>query len=399
EPRMEDIAQSISREMGAPIAIARGSHAPQGLGHFREAIAVLKTFRFEEPQNDGRVVREPIGVAALITPWNWPMNQMACKIAPGLAAGCTMVLKPSEIAPLSGHILAEVLHDAGVPPGVFNLVDGLGPEVGEILARHPDVDMISITGSNRAGAAVAKAAADSVKRVSQELGGKSACIVLDDVDAPAIAREITLRTMRNSGQSCAALTRLLVPAKHHAAAVEAAAKATTEIVIGDPADEATTLGPVSSSAQYDRVQGYIAKGIEEGAIVAAGGPGKPQGFEHGAYVRPTVFANVRNDMVIAQDEIFGPVICIIPYETEDDAIRIANASRYGLSGMVRSASRERALKVARRIRTGMIHVNETKPDPGAPFGGYKHSGNGREWGRWGLEEFLETKMIFGAPLD
>ena len=397
QTRMDDIARTISREMGAPISIARGSHAEQGLGHLREALALLRCYPFGHERSGSRVVREAIGVCALITPWNWPMNQIGCKIAPALATGCTMVLKPSELAPLSAHIVAEILHEAGLPRGVFNLVDGLGPEVGEALARHPAVDMISITGSNRAGAAVARAAADSFKRVSQELGGKSACIVLDDADVAAVAHELTLRLMRNSGQSCAALTRLLVPAGMQHLAQDAARAAVGEIVIGDPSLPETMLGPVVSEAQYRRIQGFIASGIEQGATLIAGGPGKPEGFENGAWVRPTVFADVSSEMTIAQEEIFGPVLCIMPYRDERDALRIANGTRYGLSGMVRSADAQRALRIAQCMRTGMVHINETKPDYGAPFGGYRHSGNGREWGEWGFGEFLETKVIFGAP--
>ena len=397
--RMEEIAATVSREMGAPISIARGSHAPQGLAHLTEMIAVLRDFPFAKQRETTRIVREPIGVCGLITPWNWPLNQIACKVAPALAAGCTVVLKPSEMAPLNALIFAEILHEAGVPPGVFNLVNGAGPAVGEALARHPDIDFISITGSNRAGVAVAKAAADTVKRVAQELGGKSACIVLDDADAGAVAHEITLRTLRNSGQSCAALTRLLVPAGREAEAMAAAREAAASVLVGDPRLEETQMGPVASLAQYRRVQDYIAAGIEEGAKLVAGGLGRPDGMTRGAFVRPTVFAGVTPAMRIAQEEIFGPVLCIMPYTDEDDAVRIANATRYGLSGAVRSPDRARAIRVARRLRTGMVHVNATQPDYGAPFGGYKQSGNGREWSAYGLEEFLETKALFGVTAD
>jgi aldehyde dehydrogenase (NAD+) len=399
ERRMGEIAATISREMGAPIAIARGSHAPQGLVHLRATIEALRVFPMTEQRAMTRIVREPVGVCALITPWNWPMNQIACKVAPALAAGCTMVLKPSEMAPLNALIFAEILDEAGVPPGVFNLVNGAGPEVGEALARHPEIDFISITGSNRAGVAVAKAAADTVKRVAQELGGKSACIVLDDCDVEAVAEEIMRRTLRNSGQSCAALTRLLVPAARQDAAIAGVQRAAASVVIGDPCLETTELGPVASRAQYDRVQGFIADGIAEGAVLVAGGPGRPAGLARGAYVRPTAFAGVRADMRIAQEEIFGPVLCILPYADEHEAVRIANATRYGLSGAVRSPDRARAIAVARRLRTGMVHVNATQPDYGAPFGGYRQSGNGREWGAYGLEEFLETKALFGVTAD
>jgi aldehyde dehydrogenase (NAD+) len=393
--RQEEMAQIVSREMGAPIAIARGAHAPQGIGHLEAAIAALKEHPFEVRRPTARIVQEPIGVAALITPWNWPVNQVACKVAPALAAGCTMVLKPSEIAPLNAHLFAEILDEAGVPPGVFNLVDGAGPVAGEALARHPDIDMISITGSNRAGIAVAKAAADTVKRVAQELGGKSACILLDDVDIEVESRAVAARVFRNSGQSCAAWTRLLVPAAAQDAAIAGARAAAAAVIVGDPSDEATMMGPVASMTQYERVQGYIRKGIAEGAIVAAGGPDRPDGLTRGAFVRPTIFAHVRPQMVIAQEEIFGPVLAIIPYRDEDDAVAIANGTIYGLSGAVRSPDGKRALAVARRLRTGMVHVNETVTDYGAPFGGYRRSGNGREWGAYGLEEYLETKAIFG----
>ena len=394
--RAHQMAALISREMGAPISIARTSHVVQGKAHLAEALRLLPSFPFEQRRPSGVVLREPIGVCALITPWNWPISLIGCKLAPALAAGNTVVLKPSELAPLNAHLFAEILHEAGVPPGVFNLVDGLGPEVGDALARHPQIDAISITGSNRAGVAVAEAAAPTVKRVLQELGGKSACIVLDDADVRSVAREVAARAFRNSGQSCAALTRLLVPHSRLDEAVTGACEAAAEVVTGEPAHEATTMGPVANRVQFDRVQRYLEAAPAEGARVVAGGLGRPHGLTSGYYVRPTVLAEVTETMTVAQEEIFGPVICLMGYRDEDDAVRIANGTRYGLSGAVRSADIDRARRVARRLRTGMVHVNETQSDFGAPFGGYRQSGNGREWGAWGFEEFLETKMIFNG---
>jgi len=399
ERRKEEIATTIMREMGAPLTLARGPHVDQPIAHLREAMAVLRTFPFAEQRARTRIVHEPIGVAALITPWNWPMSLIACKVAPALAAGCTMVLKASELAPLNALLFAEIIHEAGVPAGVFNLINGAGPVAGEALARHAEVDFLSLTGSNRAGVAVSKAAADTVKRVALELGGKSACILLDDVDVAGAAREVTLRSFRNSGQSCAALTRLLVPAAARDQAIAGARAAAAEVVIGEPSDPRTTLGPVASAAQYARVQSYIAAGMAEGAALVAGGPGKPPGLERGAYVRPTVFADVTPDMRIAREEIFGPVLCLMTYRTEAEAIQMANATSYGLSGAVRSADRARAIRIASQMRTGIVHINDTAPDYGAPFGGYKQSGNGREWGAWGLREFLDTKALMGVTAE
>ena len=396
EWRRVEMGEIISREMGAPLSFAVGPQAQQGLAHLKAAITVLKEgFPFEEQRATTRVVKEPIGVCALITAWNWPITLICCKVAPALAAGCTMILKPSESAPLNAHLFAEILHEAGVPPGVFNLVDGTGPEVGDALSRHRDIDMISITGSTNAGIAVAKAAAETVKRVTQELGGKSACIVLDDADVEATAHLATTRLFRNSGQSCAAWTRLLVPQARMAQAIEGARKAAAEVIVGDPQSEATTMGPVANAAQYVRIQSYIAKGIEQGATLVAGGLGRPAGLTKGQFVQPTVFADVVPEMAIAQEEIFGPVMCIMGYRDEDDAVRIANSTVYGLSGAVHSADPARALKLAWRLRTGIVHINETTADYGAPFGGYRQSGNGREWGAYGIEEYLETKALFG----
>ena len=395
ERRHDEVATAIMEEMGAPWKLARQAQAASGPQHLEAAIEVLKTYPFEETVGSTLVVKEPIGPSALITPWNWPMNQVAVKVAPALAAGCTMVLKPSELAPFDAMIFAEILHEAGVPPGVFNLVNGDGPTVGAALASHPDIAMVSFTGSTRAGIAVAQNAAPTVKRVAQELGGKSANIILDDADFEKAVARGTSACFENAGQSCNAPTRMLVPADRleEAAAIAAARAGTT--VAGDPRDEATRIGPVVSEAQWNRVQSYIRKGIEEGATLVAGGPGRPEGLTRGWFVRPTVFSNVRNDMTIAREEIFGPVLSIIPYEDEEDAIRIANDTPYGLSGYVSSSDPERARRVASRLRTGMVHLNYAPLDSLAPFGGYKQSGNGREWGAYGLEEFLEVKSIYG----
>jgi aldehyde dehydrogenase (NAD+) len=397
EKRLGEIAETISQEMGAPMPLATGAQAPAGLAHLKQTLAVLKEFPFVETRGTTRILREPVGVCGLITPWNWPMNQIMCKVAPALAAGCTMVLKPSEIAPLSGMMTAQVLHEAGVPAGVFNVVNGEGPVVGAAMAAHPGIDMMSFTGSTRAGTQVAKAAADTVKRVAQELGGKSANIILDDADFGRMVKHGVRACFNNSGQSCNAPTRMLVP-RTRLAETAAIAKQTAEAtIVGDPHGEKTNLGPVASRAQFEKIQRLIEKGIAEGAEVVAGGPGRPPGLERGYYVRPTVFSNVRNEMTIAREEIFGPVLCIIPYETEEEAIRIANDTPYGLSGYVSSADPERAFRVASRLRTGNVHLNGATVDYAAPFGGYKQSGNGREWGEFGFEEFLEIKAVMGCP--
>jgi len=391
--RLGDLAATVSEEMGAPLKMAQRAQAPSGLGHFMAARKVLAEFEFEKEQGTTLVVREPIGVCALITPWNWPLNQITCKVAPALAAGCTMVLKPSEVAPLNAIIFTEILHEAGVPAGVFNLVNGDGPGVGAPLSAHPDVDMVSFTGSTRAGIEVARAAAPTVKRVSQELGGKSANIILDDSDlAATIARDVAA-VCNNSGQSCNAPTRMLVPAARMEEAAAIARAAAEKVVVGDPQDDATKIGPVVSEVQFQRIQGLIEKGIEEGATLEAGGPGKPDGLDKGYFVKPTIFSNVSNDMTIAREEVFGPVLVMIGYE-DDDAVRIANDTVYGLSGYI-SGDPERARTMARRIRTGNVHLNGAPGDMQAPFGGYKQSGNGREWGEFGMEEFLETKAILG----
>ncbi|MEC7365828.1 MAG: aldehyde dehydrogenase family protein [Pseudomonadota bacterium] len=395
QSRYDEIAETISSEMGAPLWLSKAAQAATGAGHFGTFMEVLKNYNFDEDKGTTRLRKEPVGVCGLITPWNWPINQIACKVAPALAAGCTMVLKPSEVSPLNAVIFTEVLHEAGVPAGVFNLVNGDGLSVGEAMSSHPDIDMMSFTGSTRAGVAVAKASADTVKRVSQELGGKSANIILDDADFnKSVAGGVTGCFM-NSGQSCNAPTRMLVPADRQDEAV-AIAKATAEAtVVGDPKEVAAGgIGPVVSEVQFNKIQGLIEKGIEEGATLVAGGPGKPEGFNAGYYVKPTIFSDVSNDMTIAREEIFGPVLSILPYKDEEDAILIANDTEYGLSGYV-SGSQEKAQKFAEKFRSGNVHVNGAGPDFNAPFGGYKKSGNGREWGDLGFEEFLEIKAILG----
>lgn len=395
QARAEEMAQAISEEMGAPLGFSRAAQVPAGLAHFIEIVNVLARFHFEEVRGSTMMRREPIGVCGLITPWNWPMNQIGCKVAPALAAGCTVVLKPSEMAPLSAYLFAQILHDAGVPHAVFNLVNGDGPTVGTAIASHPDIAMVSFTGSTRAGVAVAKAAAPSVKRVTQELGGKSANIILDDADFESAVKEGAQSCFRNSGQSCNAPTRMLVPRSKMAEAGEIAKKAAEATKVGDPLTKGIHLGPLSNRTQFEKVQSLIKKGIEEGAQMIAGGTGRPDGLTRGYFVKPTVFTSVSNDMTIAREEIFGPVLSIIPYEDDDDAVRIANDTPYGLSGFVASGNWQRARSVAKRIRSGNVHINGARPDFGGCFGGYKQSGNGREWGEAGLEEFLELKAIFG----
>lgn len=393
--RYDEFANTISLEMGAPIQLCRDLQALAGVAHVAEIMRVLEKFEFETVRGTTKLMREPVGVVAAITPWNWPINQLVLKVAPAIAAGCTIVLKPSEIAPLSALLFAEVMDEAGVPPGVFNLVNGDGANVGQALAAHPDVDMVSITGSLRAGIAVAMAAADSVKRVHQELGGKSANILLDDVDLDAAVAAGVGACFLNAGQTCNAPTRLLVPAKLHDRAAEIAKAAAESFKLGSPADAATTLGPLASEAHYLRVQGLIATGIEEGARLVTGGSGRPQGFNRGYYVRPTVFANVEPHMTIAREEIFGPVLSIMSYRDEDEAIEIANGTPYGLAAYVQSKDRTRANAIAARMRAGTVHVNYPGLDLSAPFGGYKRSGNGREYGEWGLDAFLELKAVVG----
>ncbi len=393
--RMAEIGEVVSREIGAPVSLAQAAQAPAGLGHFEATLQALRGFEWEKDMGRSRVVYEPIGVCALITPWNWPPNQIVAKVAPALAAGCTVVLKPSEIAPLNTIILAEIMHEAGVPPGVFNLVNGDGPGVGAALAKHPDVDMISFTGSTRAGVLVAQNAAPTVKRVAQELGGKSANIILDDANLEKVVGAGLRACVRNTGQSCNAPTRMLVPLSLMDEAAAIAKKAALAVKTGDPAAPDTELGPVVSRAQWDKVQNLIKQGIEEGARLECGGLGLPDGLDRGYYVKTTVFSHVQNNMTIAREEIFGPVLVIIGYEDEEDAIRIANDTPYGLAGFVQSGDLERARRVARRIRAGYLQINGAPYRYEMPFGGYRQSGNGRENGAWGIEEFLETKAILG----
>ena len=393
--RYNEVAAAISEEMGAPMWLATRAQAAMGVAHFTQTMKVLESYEFEEVRGTTQIVKEPVGVCGFITPWNWPINQIACKVAPALAAGCTMVLKPSEVAPVNAILFAEIMHEAGVPKGVFNLVNGDGASAGSALSSHPDVDMMSFTGSTRAGVLVAKAAADTVKRVHQELGGKSANIVLPDADLKTAVAGSVATMMTNSGQSCNAPSRMFVQAKQHAEAVAIAKEAALKVKVGDPKADDTTIGPVVSEVQFNKIQGLIQKGIDEGAELVTGGPGRPEGFNRGYYVRPTIFANVKNDMTIAREEIFGPVLAILPYETEEDAIRMANDTVYGLSGYVQSGSIDHARKVASQLRTGNVHLNLAGPDLAAPFGGFKQSGNGREWGEFGFEEFLETKAVLG----
>lgn len=396
--KVEEIAQACSAEMGAPIGLARSSQVGAGLGHLASTLKSLEEMEFEEQRAGSRIIREAIGVVGLITPWNWPLNQIAAKVAPCIAAGCTMILKPSEIAPVTGVLFAEVMHEAGVPAGVFNLVNGDGPSVGQVIAEHPDVDMMSFTGSTRAGIIVAKAAADTVKRVSQELGGKSPNIILADADFEAAVSRGVYACFNNSGQSCNAPTRMLVPADR-LEDVYRIAKATAEKhTVGDPTNEKTMLGPVVSEAQYKKIQGLIEAGIKEGATMVAGGLGRPDGISSGYFVRPTVFGNVDNNMTIAREEIFGPVLSILPYKTEEEAIAIANDTVYGLSASIEYKDINNALRIARRIRAGQVRMTSTAWDSFAPFGGYKQSGNGREFADWGIHDFLEVKAVVGYDL-
>ena len=390
-----EIAKVISLEMGAPITMSTADQAAVGTSHFKSALNALKNFTFEKQEGSVILRHEPIGVCGLITPWNWPMNQVAVKVAPALAAGCTIILKPSEIAPLDAIILAEILHEAEVPAGVFNLVNGNGPDVGEAMSNHPDINMMSFTGSTRGGIAVAKASADTVKRVSQELGGKSANIILRDIDIARAVHDGVIYCMDNSGQSCNAPTRMLVPNESMDIAIDAARKAAESLKIGDPSDTSTDLGPVVSDVQFDKIQGLIQKGIDEGATLVTGGTGRPDHLEKGYFVKVTVFANANNDMTISREEIFGPVITLIGYDTEEEAIEIANDTDYGLAGYVSSDDLDHAKDVATQIRAGQVIVNYKSGTSDTPFGGYKQSGNGREKGTWGLRDYLEVKAITG----
>ena len=390
-----DIADAIREEMGAPQELAAGAQAFCGLGHLQEAAKILKTFKFEEDLGKHRVFKEPIGVCGLITPWNWPVNQISCKVAPALAVGCTMILKPSEVAPLSAYLYAQVMHEAGVPAGVFNMLNGDGPVVGTALSKHPDVDMMSFTGSTRAGSLVAQNAAPTVKRVTQELGGKSTNIVLDDADLEKAITGGVMQMYNNTGQSCNAPSRMLVPKAKLEQAEEIARKVTESVVVGDPTAEGTTMGPVVSEVQFNKIQGLIEAGVAEGARVVTGGPGRPDGISKGYFIRPTVFSGVNNDMTIAREEIFGPVLAMIPYETEEEAIQVANDTPYGLAGYVQSEDIGHARAVASRIRAGNVHINGAAGGFDVPFGGFKQSGNGREWGAHGFTDFLEIKAVEG----
>ena len=389
-----EIAEAMRVEMGAPHDLAHGAQADAGEGHLAETIRALETFAFERPQGSDLLVHEPIGVCGLITPWNWPMNQVVLKVAPALGTGCTMILKPSEIAPLSSMVFARLVHEAGFPAGVFNLVNGDGAGVGSQLSVHPDVDMISFTGSTRAGALITKAAADTVKRVSLELGGKGANIIFADADPEAVRRGV-LHCMENTGQSCDAPTRMLVERSRYDAAVAEAAEVAASLGVGDPAQPGDHIGPLVSRVHWDKVQGLIQKGIDEGARLVAGGPGLPEGMNRGYFTRPTVFADVTNDMTIAREEIFGPVLSMIPFETEAEALAIANDTPYGLGNYVQTGDAARAARLSRGLRSGMVKINGSFAGYDTPFGGYKRSGNGREGSVWGLHEYLEVKVISG----
>ncbi|HYT10106.1 MAG TPA: aldehyde dehydrogenase family protein, partial [Mycobacteriales bacterium] len=391
--RRDTTARLIATEVGSPLKFAQSVQAGLPLTVLASYVELLPGWIVEERLGNSLVIREPVGVVAAITPWNYPLHQAVAKVAAALAAGCTVVLKPSEVAPLSAYVLAEAVDEAGLPPGVLNVVPGTGAVAGEALAAHPDVDMVSFTGSTRAGRRVSEVAAGTVKRVALELGGKSANVVLDDADLLAAVKVGLANCYLNAGQTCTALTRMLVPAARHDEAVSLAVAATEKYTVGDPLAEGTRIGPLVSAAQRDRVRGYIARGAEEGAMLATGGVEPPDGLDRGFFVRPTVFAGVRPDATIAQEEIFGPVLSVIPYSSEDEAVEIANATPYGLSGAVWSADRDRAVAVARRLRTGQVDVNGGKFNPLAPFGGYKQSGTGRELGHFGLEEFLEVKSL------
>lgn len=399
ERRSEEFAEAMRIEMGSPITFSRTGQVSRGPAHLNELIAVLERFAFEVQRNDTRLRYEPIGVCGLITPWNWPINQIVVKIGPALAAGCTMVLKPSEYSAISTLLFAEVLEEAGVPRGVFNLVNGYGHEVGHAIASHPDIDMVSFTGSTRAGILVARAAAETVKRVAQELGGKSANILLDDADFDVAVAKGVAACFTNSGQSCSIPTRMLVPRARMDEVIAKAKVAAGAYIVGPTDDPKTQLGPLVNASQFERVQKLIQSGIDEGADLVAGGLSRPDGITRGFFVKPTVFANVTPSMTIAREEIFGPVLSIIGYDSEDEAIEIANGTRYGLAAYVQSGSKERARNVARKLAAGGVHINHPPADFGAPFGGFKQSGNGREWGEHGMLEYLEVKSMVGFGSD
>ena len=394
QKRYGDMAAAITEEMGAPASLSMNAQAAIGMGHLQTAVAVLKNYKFEEDRGATRLVKEPIGVCGFITPWNWPVNQIACKVVPALAVGCTMVLKPSEVAPFSGYIWSEIMHAAGVPAGVYNMINGDGPGVGHAISSHADIDMVSFTGSTRAGIEVAKAAAPTVKRVAQELGGKSPNIILEDADLKSAVGGGVRSVMTNSGQSCNAPTRMLVPAKKMDEVIVIAREAAESITVGDPNGNAK-MGPVVSEVQWNKIQTLIKKGIDEGATLVTGGVGRPEGLDKGYYVKPTVFANVTNDMSIAKEEIFGPVISILGYDTVDEAVDVGNDTEYGLAAYISGTDPAKIRAVASRLRAGQVSINGAGGDLMAPFGGYKMSGNGREWGDHGFAEFLETKAVLG----
>jgi aldehyde dehydrogenase (NAD+) len=397
QKRFGDVASAITEEMGAPASLAQRAQAPIGMAHLATGIEVLKNFKFEEDRGPTRIVKEPIGVCGMITPWNWPINQIACKVVPALATGCTMILKPSEEAPFSAIIWAEILHAAGVPAGVFNLVNGTGAEVGAAISSHPGIDMVSFTGSTRAGIEVAKAAAPSVKRVAQELGGKSPNIILEDAEMESAVGGGVKHVMQNSGQSCNAPTRMLVPAGKMAEAIGIAKEAAESTTVGDPNGNAQ-IGPVVNKTQWDKIQRLIKAGIDEGATLVTGGAGRPEGLDKGFYVKPTVFANVTNDMTVAKEEIFGPVVSILGYQTVDEAVRVGNDTEYGLAAYISGTDMAKVRDVASKLRAGQVSINGGGGDMTAPFGGYKMSGNGREWGDFGFTEYLEVKAVLGyAP--
>ncbi|MFQ3345762.1 MAG: aldehyde dehydrogenase (NAD+) [Porticoccaceae bacterium] len=391
--RYDEISVAISVEMGAPISFATAAQADTGRGHINAALEALKQFEFERQVGNTRIIKEPIGVCGFITPWNWPINQISCKVAPALATGCTMVLKPSEIAPISGYLFTEIMHQAGFPAGVYNMVNGDGPNVGAVIAGHPDVDMISFTGSTRAGILVAQAAAPTVKRVTQELGGKSPNIIFEDADLESAVSEGVINMMSNTGQSCNAPSRMLVQSSVYDQAVEIAKKAAESVLVDQPSREGWHIGPLSSRVQFDKVQSLIEKGISEGAKLVAGGLGRPEGFDSGYFVKPTIFAGVNNQLSIAREEIFGPVLTMIPFDTEEQAIEIANDTPYGLAAYFSTSNEERVRRVSGQLRAGMVSVNSASQDYTAPFGGYKQSGNGREWGEFGFDDYLEIKGI------
>ncbi len=396
EARLDDLASAITEEMGAPTWLAKGEQAALGIAHVQAARTILEAFPFEERRGQTLLLREPIGVCGMITPWNWPLNQIACKVAPALAVGCTMVLKPSEIAPFSAQIWAEILHEAGVPPGVFNLVNGHGPTVGAAISTHPDIDMVSFTGSTRAGIEVARSAAPTVKRVCQELGGKSPNIILEDADLQAAIRAGVKEVMLNTGQTCSALTRILAPRARMAEVIEIARQTAQAVAVGPPESDAG-MGPLASRAQWEKVQRLIQRGVDDGAVLVTGGLGRPEGLDVGYYVKPTVFADVTPAMAIAQEEVFGPVVAILGYDTVDQAVEMANDTPYGLSSGVSGRDPAQVRAVTRRLRAGQVYVNGADLDIHAPFGGYKQSGNGREWGPHGFADYLEVKAVMGMP--